>query len=385
MRDATRARRARLAFHEQFGAEPEAVAFAPGRVGLIGDHGGCSGGSALQIAIDLGTTCAAASRADGRVAVRSRQVGGPAAVVEPDDFDGSGPAGWLGAVVGCVVVAREHGWLDGGVSLVVDADLPLGAGLSSSASLVAAVLAALVALSGGRVAPIDLARAAHQVEYEWTSLPGSMLDHVVASLAEPGAALLAGGRTEGIHPVPLNLDAQGLEILLIDTTIRSYATAGPRAQRRAACREAAQLLGVESLAELSAHDLDLVASLPEPIARRARHVVTEQARVMHAVHAFADQDLVELGIAFAGSHDSLRRDFEVSCPALDLTVGSSVMAGAAAARMTGGGFGGHAVVLCDGGDTRRIKSSVRDALAFAGQPVPRFRTVAPAGGARALV
>ena len=382
--DVRRAEQARARHRVLFGSDPEAITFAPGRVNLIGEHTDYNGGNVLPMAIDMGTTCAASQRADGRFGLHSHQVNGPIATIDPTTFDRTAANGWLGYVVGALAIAEARGWFTGGVDLSIDADLPLGAGLSSSASLECAVLTAVIALGGAEVAPMEVALAAQQVEHEYAHVPCGIMDQAASMLAQPDSALLLDSATLDSRAIPLHLDRLGLQVLLIDTNVRHDLADGAYADRRAACERAAAALGVTHLAEIPLAEISRVDALPEQEARRARHVITEQARVADAVQAFADVDAPGLGRAFAGSHTSLSRDYEVSCPELDIAVSAAVVGGAAAARMTGGGFGGNVVTLCRPDAVARVQDSVRQSLTRDGLAAPTFRIVSPAGGARRI-
>ncbi len=382
--DERRAEKMRARHRVLFGTDPEAITFAPGRVNLIGEHTDYNGGNVLPMAIDMGTMCAASRRDDGRFGLHSHQVNGPIAQVDPTTFDRTAANGWLGYVVGALAVAADRGWFTGGVDVSIDADLPLGAGLSSSASLECAVLTAVIALGGAVVAPIEVALAAQEVEHTYAHVPCGIMDQAASMLAEPDSALLLDSATLDSRAVPLHLDRLGLQVLLIDTNVRHDLADGAYADRRAACERAAAALGVTHLADIPLSEIARIDALPEPEARRARHVITEQARVADAVQAFADADALALGRAFAGSHTSLSRDYEVSCPELDVAVSAAVVGGAAAARMTGGGFGGNVVTLCRPEAVARVQDSVRQALARDGLAAPTFRIVSPAGGVRRI-
>jgi galactokinase len=353
-------------------------------VNLIGEHTDYNGGNVLPMAIDMGTTCAASPRADGRFGLHSHQVNGPIATIDPAAFDRTAANGWLGYVVGALAIAAARGWFTGGVDLSIDADLPLSAGLSSSASLECAILTALIALGGAEVGPMEVALAAQQVEHTYAHVPCGIMDQAASMLAQPESALLLDSATLESRAIPLHLDRLGLQVLLIDTNVRHNLADGAYADRRAACERAAAALGVTHLAEIPLGEISRIDALPEPEARRARHVITEQARVADAVQAFADADAAALGRAFAGSHTSLSRDYEVSCPELDIAVSAAVVGGAAAARMTGGGFGGNVVTLCRPDAVARVQDSVRQSLTRDGLAAPTFRIVSPAGGARRI-
>jgi galactokinase len=382
--DARRCEKARSRHRVLFAIDPDAITFAPGRVNLIGEHTDYNGGNVLPMAIDMGTTCAASRRTDDRYGLHSHQVNGPIAQVDPATFDRTAANGWLGYVVGALAIARERGWFTGGVDLSIDADLPLGAGLSSSASLECAVLTALIALGDAEVTAMQVALAAQQVEHEYAHVPCGIMDQAVSMLAKSGHALLLDSATLESQDVPLHLDRLGLQVLLIDTNVRHDLADGAYADRRAACERAATALGVAHLAEIPLGEIARIDALPDPEVRRARHVITEQARVSDAVRAFEVADAGELGRAFAGSHTSLSRDYEVSCPELDIAVSAAIVGGAAAARMTGGGFGGNVVTLCRPDAVARVQASVREALTRDGLAAPTFRIVSPAGGARRI-
>ncbi len=381
--DHTWAQRMRSQHSSAFGQPPGALAFAPGRVNLIGEHIDYNGGNVLPIALAQGTVAGVSRRADARIAVTSTLAGGVVLEVYPADFDVAADNGWLAYVVGAVAVATARGWHSGGVNVSLDGDLPLGAGLSSSASLECAILTALTGLAGTHVPPMELALAAQQVEHEYAHVPCGIMDQAASMLAEPGCALLLDTATLTTRQVPLHLADMGLDILLIDTRVSHDLTDGGYAARRADCESAAELLGVTHLVDVDAED-PRIDTLPAPMDRRARHVVGEQARVAAAAQAFTDADGAALRGLFAASHASLAADYEVSCPELDLAVAAAVRGGASAARMTGGGFGGSVVALCAPDRVPEITAEVAGAFEAAGYPEPAIRTVDVAGGARLL-
>ena len=382
--DSRRAEQARIRHRVLFGTQPQVVSFAPGRVNLIGEHTDYNGGQVLPMAIDLGTTCAASTRPDHRYLLHSHQVEGPIVTVDPSQFDASGANGWLGYVVGALAVAEERGWYRGGVALSIDADLPLGAGLSSSASLECAVLTAVIALGGADVDPMEVALAAQQVEHEYAHVPCGIMDQAASMLGEPDCALLLDSGTLTHVAVELNLADLGLEVMLIDSNVSHDLADGAYAERRASCERSAATLGVTHLVDVPLADLDRLDALPDTDALRARHVITEQARVREAVRAFESEDVDAIGRAFTASHESLSLDYEVSCPELDVAVTAAQLGGATAARMTGGGFGGNVVTLCRAQTIPTVQAKVREALAAQGMAEPTFRTVSPAAGARII-
>ena len=385
LHDAERLARATALHEETFGCTPAAVAFAPGRVNLIGEHTDYNGGLSMPIAIDRGTTCAVSPRADGVIAVRSAQGDRKPSTIAMADMQPSAVRGWLAYAVGAVALATRNSWHHGGVSVTVDGDVPLGAGLSSSASLECSVLLALATMSQSTPGPIEIALAAQAAEHEFAGVPCGILDQATAMLAREGEALLLDSQALAASSVPLHLDDLGLRLLVVDTRARHQLGDGGYADRREACEEAARRLGVRHLAALDVSAMSRIGELPEPWRRRARHVVTENARVLLAARAFEAGDRAALGRLFAASHASLAVDFEVSCPELDAAVTAAVDAGAVAARMTGGGFGGSVAVLVDGGRVDEVRDAVAQAFVGRGFAAPSFLDVRPSAGAHALV
>lgn len=367
-----------------FDRTPEVVAFAPGRVNLMGDHTDYNGGAVLPMAIDFGTVCALSRRDDNVVRIVSHSADGLVHTVVLDEFDKDADGGWLAYVAGCIILATENGWWHGGLDMSLDGDLPLGAGLSSSASLECAVLTALVSLNSEPVDLWTLALTAHRVEHEYAHVPCGIMDQATSMLAEAGSALHLDTSTRETTQVALHLDLLDAQILLIDTNAHHELTDGGYADRRASCEAAAGLLGVTLLAQVDESDLARVDSLPPPLDRRARHVITENARVPRTTKAFEDGDIGTLERLFAQSHTSLAQDFEVSCAELDVAVDAARTAGASAARMTGGGFGGSVVTITPNDRLADVEASVRAAFASQGFPAPAFMTVRPSAGARLI-
>ncbi|MBW8487522.1 galactokinase [Actinomadura parmotrematis] len=359
------------------GRPPDCVWRAPGRVNLIGEHTDHNQGWVLPFAIDLGVTVAAARRGDRVLTLRSRQADGawtiPLDALRPGAVDGwaAYPAGVAWALGG----VREPG----GADLLVDADLPQGAGLSSSAALECATALALAELYAPDASRAELARIARRAENDFVGVPCGIMDQTASLLAAPGHAVLLDCRTGDVEQVPLPFT--GLAALVVDTRAAHALAGGDYATRRAECERAAAALGVASLREA---DEAGVAALADPLLRRrARHVVTENARVHEAVAALRSSPAPGpvLGPLLTASHASLRDDFAVSWPEADAVVEAALGAGAHGARMVGGGFGGSVLVLADEPDAAAVTAAVRDALA--GRD-PHVHRVAPAAGARRL-
>jgi galactokinase len=374
------------AFRRRAGRVPEGVWFAPGRVNLIGEHTDYSDGFVLPVAIDRGVLLAAAPRADRRLRCWSLQEAGQLDVglaeIGPGKVDG-----WAAYPAGVAWALGQAGLADGGADLLVDGDVPAGAGLSSSAALECASALALADLHRG-VAPPDraeLARLARRAEVEAVGMPCGIMDQMASMLARPGHALFLDTRTLAVEHLPLDLDGVALRLMVIDTRAAHRLVDGAYAERRAAVEAAAATLGVPALRDATPEQAEAAAGeLGEPGLRRARHVVAENARVLEAVELLRAGRLDRLGPLLAASHASLRDDFEVSCPELDTAVEAAVGAGAVGARMTGAGFGGSALALVPEDRVGAVAEAERAAFAAAGFGRPEILRVGPEGGASRL-
>jgi len=321
-------------------AREHAAAFAPGRVNLIGEHTDYNGGPALPFSISHGITVRARASDDQRIAAKARDLG------EQDRFalDDRSPAqGWRAFVRGVVAELAAAGMPLGGARLEIGGDLPRGAGLSSSAALEVALCLALIALHESGETSLDrleLARLCARVESDWVGARTGLLDQLASLCGERDTVLLIDFATLAIEPVPLRLG--GWRLVVVDSGERHAHASSGYNERRRECERACALLGVRLLAEAGDED---VAHLPEPQRSRARHVIDESRRVAEAVEALRSDDLHTLGLLLDASHASLRDLYEVSTPAMERTVQALRGAGAAGARMIGGGFGGSALGL----------------------------------------
>jgi galactokinase len=368
----------RTAFADRYGEPPATVGRAPGRVNLIGEHTDYNAGLVLPVALPHATYAAARPRADELVRVTSLQ--------RDEPWEGTlgqlGPGsveGWAGYAAGVVWSLRQAGYDVPGVDLLVDSRVPVGAGLSSSAALECAVGVALLDLLD-----IDPARHAEQLiqaairaETEVVGAPTGGMDQTVAVHAVEGAALLIDFDSHETTPVPLDL--AGHTLLVTDTRVSHELTDGGYGSRRADCERAVRQLGVPTL---RAATLDAVEALDDDrVLRRARHVVTEIQRVTDTVAALADRDWGEVGRIFDASHRSMRTDFEISCPELDCAVAVAVQAGAVAARMTGGGFGGSSVAVVPDERVDAVMRAVDAAFVLEGFRSPVHLRAVPSVGA----
>ncbi|NYD49310.1 galactokinase [Actinomadura luteofluorescens] len=370
-------------FAEAFGRAPEGVWHAPGRVNLIGEHTDYNDGFVLPFALPLGVSVAAARRDDGVVEVRSLQAA--TAVTAPVDggtvASENWPADreWAAYPVGVARVLREHG--TGGASLLIDSDLPQGAGLSSSAALECATALALCDLYGVEIDRPALARLAQRAENEQVGMPCGLMDQSASLLCAPGRALMLDCRSGLSSQVPFDPAASGMVLLVVDTRASHALTGGDYGRRRAECEEAASLLGVSALRDVKDLAAALAALRDPVLRRRVQHVVTENHRVEAAVGLLRAGALPELGAMLNASHLSLRDQFEVSWPEADATVDAAVRAGARGGRMVGGGFGGSAIVLTPAARAATVRDAITAAYARRGWTPPEFLEAPPSEGA----
>jgi galactokinase len=345
------------AFHDRFGRPPAGLSEAPGRVNLIGEHTDYNDGFVLPVAIDRTVAVAFAPREDGRVRAHSLDFD------QQDEFaldDISRPESdsWANYVRGVALVLRDAGHTLTGLDLVVEGEVPIGAGLSSSAALEVATLGAFVASAGLALDDRDKALLAQRAENDFVGVACGVMDQMAAVFGRADHALRIDCRSLETVAVPLNLEAHGLRIVVADTGVRRALSASAYNQRRAECTRAVELLFVllrgrrpRSLRDITPRDLKINGRfVPADLLRRARHVVSENARVLATVDALQRGDMAEVGRLFHASHESLARDYEVSSPELDLMVElASLLEGVVAARMTGAGFGGCTVNLVRAG------------------------------------
>ena len=339
-------------------ARPHALeSIAPGRVNLIGEHTDYNDGLVLPTAIPQRTRILLAPRGDGRVRVHAAQFGETLEyAIGAEARQGT----WLDYVQGCTWVLAREGHAPAGFDAIVDSDVPLGSGLSSSAALLVATLKGLRALGGLGLDDVTVAKLAQTAENDFTGARVGLMDQMACSLASTGEALFINFKTMAYERVPLPQDAElvilhsGVAHALVgDHGTRNYKT------RRAECERACELLGVTSLSDLTPADLPRLEALPEPYRSRARHVITENARVLETVAALRADDLERVGRLFSASHASMRDDYDVSEPEIDLIVELAAQQPAIhGARLTGGGFGGSVVMIATPGGGRAAGEAI---------------------------
>ena len=367
-------------FEELYGRKPEVISEAPGRVNLIGEHIDYSEGFVLPFAIADRTYAAIAARNDGLVRIASHQRKEKIFSIDISDVKPGSKGDWEKYVLG---VLWSLG-ITSGVDIFVDGNVPGGAGLSSSAALECSVAVALNALFSLGKSKEDLARAPQRAENEYVGVPCGIMDQSVSLMAQAGAALLLDCRDLTTEIVPFSVADAGLELLIIDTQAHHALTDGGYAERRAACESVARKLDIPSMRHLT---LDSLEAQREKITAtefiRARHAVTEIARVREAVVALRASDFMTLGKLINASHISLRDDYAVSCPELNVAVDAAIAAGAMGSRMVGGGFGGSAIALIKASEMQKTKDAVLAAFEGNGFRKPRFFTSLPSAGASA--
>jgi galactokinase len=366
-------RRAARAYKEKFGEEPGLVASAPGRVNLIGEHTDYNGGFVLPCAIDR--RVAVAVGAGGRGGFETR--------LYSADFDqmrqiNGKDSSWADYPRGVAWAMGQAGHEISAFNAAFSGDVPLGSGLSSSAAIEAATALALDAFFGLGLGRTDLAIMCQRAENDYVGVGSGIMDQYASLLCEAGSALLVDCRSLAAQSVPLDLEAAGLALVVCDTRVeRGLADTGYN-DRRATCERAASMLGVQELRDATEGDLDLLSGAE---LKRARHVISENARVLEAVEALRHRDFDEFGRLMFASHASLRDDYEVSTPELDTFVRAAEQHGAGGARLTGAGFGGCAIALVPRAETAAFTNACKQAFAEREFEEPAFYEFVPAEGA----
>ena len=372
-------------FAERFGGDPDGLWRAPGRVNLIGEHTDYNDGFVLPFAIDRAAHVAVALRDDRRVRIASTFEGGDTIETTLDDIAGRRFSGWSAYPFGVVWAFGEAGTdlaAVRGFDLAVDSDVPVGAGLSSSAAIEMATAVALNDLWEVGADRAALARIGRRAENVAVGAPTGIMDQAASVFGETDAAVFLDCRTIEVEQVPLGFAAAGLALLVVDTKVEhAHATGGYR-DRRDACERAAKELGVPALRDVALADLPDAERRLDPITfRRVRHIVTEDARVLRSVAALKAHDTARYGALMYESHASMRDDFEISVPELDTVVEVARSRGAIGARMTGGGFGGSAIALLPADEADALAEAVVAAYAERGYREPASFRVVPAAGA----
>jgi len=381
-----RAQHTAAQFAAVYGAAPTGTWAAPGRVNLIGEHTDYNDGFVLPLALPHTTLAAASARTDGVLRLHSGGADGGIVELRLDELRPAPQGGWAAYPAGVVWAMREAGLPVGGADLHFESTVPTGAGLSSSAALEVVTALALNDLYALGQEPQRLAQLAQRAENAFVGVPCGIMDQTAAACCTEGHALFLDTRDLTRRQVPFDLAGEGLRLLVVDTRVKHELGDGAYAERRAGCERGARALGVRALREVR------YEHLPEALARLAgepvvqalvRHIVTENRRVEEVIACLDAGRTRAIGPLLTAGHASLRDDFKISCRELDLAVDTALAAGALGARMTGGGFGGSAIVLVEEAAATAVGAAVTEAFAAAGHAAPRiFEAVAGAGAHR---
>lgn len=340
-------------FQQIFGNPPETEASAPGRVNLLGEHTDYNDGFVLPIGIPQKTTVQIGFSNDGQHHFYSQNLDEQVSILEINHT----PSGFASYIFGCIQVLKKEGYEIPSLNLYVKSSVPIGSGLSSSAALEVATLRAIRQLLNLPINNVEIAQFAQQAEIHYAGVQCGIMDQMASSIADTEHMLFLDTRTLSSRVLPF---PSGAEIVVMDSGVpRTLASSGYN-QRRAECEQAAQLLGVKALRDIT--KLEATEDLPEPLRRRARHVVTENNRVLEVLQILETRHVASLqrfGGLMNASHASLRDDYEVSVPALDTLVEMlQKTPGVFGARLTGAGFGGACVALVAKSEGRAIATKV---------------------------
>ena len=370
-------------FASTFDRPPTGVWSAPGRVNLIGEHTDYNGGYVLPFAINQRTQAAAAQRTDDRVSVQSLQRPGEFVEFALDELGPDAGSGWAGYALGVLWALRGAGYRVGGLDIVLDGQVPSGAGLSSSAAMECAVGLAAAELGEIDIPRAELARIAQYAENNFVGVPCGLMDQMAACVCEADHALFFDVRDDIMEQEPFAPHVDGLALLVIDTRAHHAHAGGGYAERRRACEEAARQLGVPYLRDIPGSALEsALAQLDNAVLRRrARHIITENDRVLTIVDLLASDRLRDVGPILTQSHVSMRDDFEISVAELDTAVDAAIAAGALGARMTGGGFGGSAIALIRAAEIDEVPRAVEAAFQRGGFTAPQIWSPRASAGA----
>ncbi len=365
--------RALTAYRAHFGGEPAHLVRAPGRVNLIGEHTDYNDGFVLPMAIDRETVVAVGPAPDGRIHSLACDFGADRDAFAPQLPVAPATALWANYVRGVAQALMADGTALAGAQLAIAGDVPLGSGLSSSAALEIAVGQALVTIAGGRIDPTRLAQLAQSAENDFVGCACGIMDQLISARGRAGHALMIDCRTLACTPVALPAD---FAVIIAHSGVRHAHADGEYNSRRAQCELAARHYGVPALRDLSLDSLEAGRAELDPVARaRARHVVSENARVIDAAAALAAGDLTGMGALMEQSHQSMRDDFAITVPAIDRlqAIMAAVTAGQCGARMTGGGFGGCVIAVTGSGQVASVVDAIaRDYRDPAGNPAETF-------------
>ncbi len=352
---------------------------APGRVNLIGEHTDYNDGYVLPFAIEQRTHVTVTPHDQRSWTVQSRSMPEIVTFTEAD-LKPHAVAGWAGYIAGVVAVLRDAGVTVPGARITVDSRVPVGAGLSSSAALEVATLAALVDLAGADIDRSAWPKLAQLAENDYVGVPCGILDQAATTHCTAGHALFLDCRSGESQQVPLDLATAGLVLLVIDTKANHHNTDGEYAARRDACERAARCLRIPALRDADNLDTATTRLADDLLRRRARHIITENTRVLHTVDLLKAGRYADIGPTLTASHMSMRDDFEITVGETDTAVDAAVAAGALGARMTGAGFGGCVLALAQADQQATIAAAVTTAFAANQYAPPHIFTATACDG-----
>jgi galactokinase len=379
------ARQLAARFDSVFGSAPDGVWQAPGRVNLIGEHTDYNEGFVLPFAIDRTARVAVRLRPDTEIRLLSTFGNQGLTTAEAGSLGRGTAKGWTKYPLGVLWALQQRGLPARGLDLLLDSDVPRGAGLSSSHAIECAVISAVNELTGAGLDTQDMVLATQRAENDFVGAPTGIMDQSASLRGAAGHALFLDCRDQSGRLVPFDAGAAGLVLLVMDTKVSHSHAGGGYASRRASCELGAEVLGVKALRDVGLDGLEEASGLLDRVTfRRVRHVVTENERVLQTVALLESTGPAAIGPLLDASHASMRDDFEISCPELDLAVEAARGAGAVGARMTGGGFGGSAIALTPAAAEPAVRAAVERAFAAAGYTAPDIFRVAPAAGAMRL-
>lgn len=379
-----------VTFAELYGSEPDGTWAAPGRVNLIGEYTDFNDGFVMPLALPHTARAAVSRRDDGVLRLYSADVPGGVVSLRVDELAPHEGHGWAAYPAGVLWALREAGHPVTGADIALTSTVPTGAGLSSSAALEVVTALALNDLFHLGLTGPELAVVGRRAENDFVGVPCGIMDQMASACCVEGHALHLDTRDLSLRQVPFDLAAQGLTLLVVDTRVKHALGDGAYAERRAGCEEGARLLGIPTLRDLPYENLAAAlatladAGADESVVRYVRHVVGDNRRVEQVIALLDAGDVRAAGPVLNEGHRSLRDDLRVSCPELDLVVEAANEAGALGARMTGGGFGGSAVVLVEEAAAGTVAKAVSEAFAAAGHAAPGIFDAIPSAGARRL-
>ena len=342
---------------------------APGRINLIGEHTDYNLGFALPIALPDHTVVTYLPDESRSIFLRSDREDAQVQIslsTAPGEV-----AGWAAYVAGVVWALRSAGHHVPGGVMSVAGGVELGSGLASSAALECAALGAIADAAGLRLSQLEQAKIAQRAENEYVGAPTGLLDQLAALFGEARHALLIDFREESVRPVPFDTEAHDVALLLVNSRAAHQHAGGEYAARRTSCERAAAELRVSSLREVQHRGPSILEAVTDPVAaRRARHILTENQRVLDFAGALSDSDFTDAGRLLTASHASMRDDFEITTAHIDLIADTAVRSGALGARMTGGGFGGCVIALVATAEVDAVAQSIRRSVTESGYPEP---------------